>query len=275
MTLLTVCANAMSNIGVGDTTPLTSIIGSQLPNAIRIFQMARRAAESIALRANWTALVVEHVFTAEGMTSFTLPSDFRSMINDTLWDRSRYWALRGALSPQQWQLYKSSIIGTATIEQRWRIRIGGGPVYLTDDHGNILLDDKGFALTTGATTSNLGPPNAAQFFIDPTIGASDNSTFVFEYVSKNWCMSANGTPQSQWQADSDVFLIDENLLELGIVWRMLRRLGLSYSEEREEYEREVDKAVARDGGTATISMVPNPRLILVGPFNIPETGYGH
>jgi hypothetical protein len=247
MSLLTACANAMNDIGVGDTTPLTTIISNQLPNAIRIFQMARRTAESIALRANWTALVTEHVFTAGGQTQFLLPSDFRSMVNDTLWDRSRYWALRGALSPQQWQLYKSSIIGTATIEQRWRIRIPSG---------------------SGAGT-------ATEFTIDPTIGATDNSTFVFEYVSQNWCTSASGTPQSAWAKDNDVFLLDENLLELGIVWRMLRRLGLSYSEEREEYEREVDKAVARDGGTATISMVPNPRLILVGPFNIPETGYGH
>lgn len=240
MSLLTICQNAIQNIGVNDGSLPSTIVDNSTPIARRTFQMARRAGESLAKRANWTALVVEDVFTANGQTAFALPSDFRSMVNDTLWDRSRYWALRGALSPQQWQVYKSSIIGTATIEQRWRIRIQSGS----------------------------GAGSAPEFTIDPTIAATDNSTFVYEYVSANWCVSATGTPQSQWQADSDTALLDEDLIELGITWRLMRRLGLSYEEEREEYEREVDKAVARDGGTATISIVPNPRLILVGPYNV-------
>lgn len=247
MTLLSICSNAILNIGVEDQPVLTSVVNNTTPIARRVFQQARRAGESLAKRANWTALVVEDVFTASGATQFALPSDFRSMINDTLWDRSRYWALRGALSPQQWQLYKSSIIGTATIEQRWRIRIPSGS----------------------------GAGIATEFTIDPTIAATDNSTFVYEYVSKNWCASSTGAAQSQWAADSDVALLDEDLIELGVTWRLMRRLGLSYEEEREEYEREVDKAVARDGGTATLSIVPNPRLVLVGPLNIPETGFGH
>ncbi len=247
MSLLTICQAAILNIGVENAPVLDAVVDNDTPMARRIFQMARRAGESLAKKANWTSLVVEHVFTASGQTMFVLPSDFRSMVNDTLWDRSRYWALRGALSPQQWQVYKSSIIGTATIEQRWRIRIPSG----------------------------LGAGTAAEFQIDPNIAATDNSTFVFEYVSNNWCESATGTPQPQWAHDTDVALLDEDLIELGVIWRLMRRLGLSYEEEREEYEREVDKAVARDGGTATISIVPNPRLILVGPYNIPETGFGH
>lgn len=240
MTLLTICRNAIFNIGVEETANLTTIVANNTPIARRVFQEARRAGISLAKRANWSALVVENVFTANGETAFTLPSDFRSMINDTLWDRSRYWALRGALSPQQWQVYKSSIIGTATIEQRWRIRIASG--------------------------SEAG--DAPKFFIDPTIAATDDSTFVYEYVSANWCKSASGTPQADWVADSDTSVLDEDLIELGTIWRLMRRLGLSYEEEREEYEREVDKAIARDGGTATLSLVPNPRLVLVGPYNI-------
>ncbi len=247
MSLLTICVNAIRDIGIESNTVISSIIGNTSPSAQRAFQAARRAGISLAKRANWSALVVEHVFTAGGQTQFLLPSDFRSMVNDTLWDRSRYWALRGALSPQQWQLYKSSIIGTATIEQRWRIRIPSG--------------------------SGAGTPT--DFTIDPVIAATDNSTFVFEYVSNNYVLSAANMPQNGWLADTDVSVLDEDLLELGVRWRLLRRLGLAYEEEREEYEREVDKAVARDGGTATLSLVPNPRLILVGPYNIPETGFGH
>ena len=245
MSLLTICQNALLNVGVEDTPTLTAVFGNSQPAAKRLLQMAQRAGESLALRANWSALVTEDVFTALGQTQFTLPVDFRSMVNDTLWDRSRFWQLRGAMSPQQWQLYKSSIIGNATIEQRWRIRIPSGSL-------------------AGAAT---------QFTIDPVIGPTDNSTFVYEYVSKNWCVSASGIPQSKWQADSDVSLLDENLLELGVIWRTMRRLGLSYEEEREEYEREVDKAVARDGGTATLSLVRNPWLRFIGPNNVQEGSF--
>lgn len=245
MSLLTICSNAILDIGIEDSPVLSAIIGNTTPLAKRVLQQARQAASSLSKRANWSALIVENVFTANGQTAFTLPSDFRSMVNDTLWDRSRYWALRGALSPQQWQVYKSSIIGTATIEQRWRIRIPSG---------------------SGAGTS-------PEFFIDPTIAATDNSTFVYEYVSNNWCRSAGGTPQSDWQADSDTSVLDENLLELGVRWRLMRRLGLSYEEEREEYEREVDKAVARDGGTATLSLVPRRGLQLIGPLNVQEGNF--
>lgn len=244
MSLLTICQNAILNIGVEETAP-TTIVGNSQPVAQRVFQQARRAGESLAKRANWTALVTEHVFTASGATMFALPSDFRSMINDTLWDRSRYWALRGALSPQQWQVYKSSIIGTATIEQRWRIRIPSG-----DSAGT-----------------------APEFQIDPNIAATDNSTFVYEYVSSNWCVSSLGVPQPQWLADTDVALLDEDLLELGVTWRLMRRLGLSYEEEREEYEREVDKSVARDGGTATLSLAPTRYPLFIGPQNVQDGGW--
>ncbi len=241
MTLLSVCAAAVSNIGIEDNTaPITSIVGNNTNLARRVFQQARRAAHSLAKRNNWTALVTEHVFTASGLTQFPLPVDFRSMINDTLWDRSRFWALRGALSPQEWQIYKSSIIGTATIEQRWRIRIPSGD-------------------TAGTPTD---------FTIDPVISATDNSTFVYEYVSSYWCLGADGVAKPDWTADTDTCLIDEDVLELGITWRLMRRLGLSYDEEHEEYEREVDKLAARDGGTATLNLSPTRRLNFLGPWNV-------
>lgn len=228
-----------------NTAPITAIFGNNTNLARRVFQEARRAAVALAKRNNWTALVTEHVFTAGGLTQFPLPSDFRSMVNDTLWDRSRFWALRGALSPQEWQIYKSSILGTATIEQRWRIRLPNNAV-------------------AGAATD---------FTIDPVIAATDNSTFVYEYVSKNWCLSTDGTTHSDWTKDTDICLIDEDVLELGVIWRLMRRLGLSYDEEHEEYEREVDKLAARDGGTATLNLTPRRWLNLLGPFNVQDGSY--
>ncbi len=243
MSLLSICTNAANDAGVN--IPI-SIIGNADPAATRLLQMARRSAREIADRANWTALTVEHVFTANGTSDYILPADFRSLVNDTLWDRTRFWRMRGAMSPQQWQMFKSSIIGRATIERRWRLRLPSG-----------------------------NPAGAAvQFEIDPPITGDTTSTFVFEYVSRNWCVSTGNVTQSDWVADTDVALLDEDVIELGIIWRLQHRLGLDYGEEKAEFDNRLDLLVARDGGTATLDLAPYDRLTLVGPYNVPETGFG-
>jgi hypothetical protein len=333
--LLQICQNAANDAGV--TIP-AAIINNFDPAAARLLQMARREARGLAERVNWTALTVENVFIANGTSDYLLPPDYRSIVNDTLWDRSRFWRMRGALSPQQWQMYKSSVIGRASIERRWRIRLPAG--------------DPGGA--------------AVQFEIDPPITGDVTSTFVYEYVSKNWCASttlkqaanaalvtggtnyavgdtitlaggtstapailtvihapggiissnAPGTPitpvevttpgnytavpanpvsqlstsgsgsgatftmmwgnltQPDWTADTDVPLLDDDVIELGIIWRLLRRLGLAYDEEKDEYDRRADLLIARDGGTATLDLAPVDRYALIGPYNLPETGFG-
>ena len=331
MSLLSICTNAANDAGVN--VPAT-IIGNADPAAARLLQMARRSARDMAEHANWTALTVENVFIANGTSDYMLPADFRSLVNDTLWDRSRFWRMRGAMSPQQWQMFKSSIIGRATIERRWRLRVPSG--------------DPGGA--------------AVQFEIDPPITGDTVSTFVYEYVSRNWCASTtlkqavsavvagggtgyaigntwtpnlggagavnsspiltvtsvlpggiiataeittpgNITPplpgnpvaqlstsgigtgatftmgwgnatQSDWVADTDISLLHEDVLELGVIWRLQRRLGLDYSEEQDEFYRRLDLLAARDGGTATLDLAPYDRLTLIGPYNVPETGFG-
>jgi hypothetical protein len=133
-------------------------------------------------------------------------------------------------------LYKSSIYGRATIWRRWRIRVPTGS----------------------------GAGVAPTFSIDPPISVNDTtSKFVFEYVSRNWCVSnIAGMPQTftnDWTSDNDESLLDEWLIELETRWRALHRLGLDYSEDQDEAEREIDKAIARNGGGATLDLVPTSR----------------
>jgi hypothetical protein len=350
MSLLSICQNASNNLGV--TTP-TQIIGSTAPVAARLLQLARREAINLSQRTNWTSLIVEHVFFAAGTSDYPLPADYRSMIDDTMWDRSRFWRMRGAMTPQQWQMYKSSIIGRATVERRWRIRVPSGaaagamPIFSIDPP------------LSGPDTS----PNWDEANWDENNWPYEGDTtseFVFEYVSKNWCQSATtfsvdelvpveqgsgfavgdqfsivggtvntaavgivtaltatngiataevttsgsyialpaspaamvavtgvganatflinattspGVTQSDWMADTDTAIIDESLIELGVIWRLARRLGLSYDEELNEYEVQVRQAIARDGGTAILNLAPYDRLTLVGPYNVQEGNF--
>jgi hypothetical protein len=175
-----------------------------------------------------------------GQSDYDIPSDFERPVDNTLWDRSRFWAMRGPQSPQQWQLYKSSVIGRASIQRRFRFREING---------------------------------TTKFSIDP-VPTDNGSALVFEYVSNAWCKSNTGTKQTVWEADTDVGILDEYLIQLGVRWRMMRRLGMSYAEELDEYDRAVGRALAADGGAAILDMTPNEHLTLLGPWNLPETNYG-
>lgn len=55
---------------------------------------------------------------------------------------------------------------------------------------------------------------------------------------------------------------------------MLRRLGMSYADELDEYERAVAKALAHDGGAAILDLAPPDRRTLLGPWNLPESSFG-
>lgn len=182
-------------------------------------------------------------------TDYPLPSDYERPVDQTMWDRTRYWQMRGVLSPQQWQFYRSSIFGKTTVQRRYRFR-----------------NSDWLSTATGTPSINI-------FSIDP-VPVDNGANLVFEYVSNGWCANAStGARQTQWLADTDYAVLDEYLLTLGVKWRLLRRMGVSYNEELSEYESEVDKAVARDGGTAILDMTPTWGNGLLSPFNTQEGNF--
>jgi hypothetical protein len=83
-------------------------------------------------------------------------------------------------------------------------------------------------------------------YISPTPDAGD--TYAYEYMSLNWCESSGGTGQAAWAADTDVGILDETLMVLGIIWRFRKARSLDYAEEFNTYEKEVEQAIMRDGG---------------------------
>ena len=172
--------------------------------------------------------------------AYAVPADFAGVIDNSLWDRSRYWQMRGPYSPQEWQRVKSSILTQATIQRRVRFEYIAGSQYM---------------------------------LIQP-IPTDDGSLLVYEYVSTYWCKSSGGVGRVQWAADTDVGIVDEYLIELDLGWRLLRRQGMDYSEEREEFERELDKLVARDGGAAPLSLAQGRGDMWLGGYaNVPEGSF--
>lgn len=227
--------------GLSDTSSLAALtwyaFGDGLQNNTIINSVDSSSQVTLNQPASETGNGIGFTF---GKSDYDLPSDFERPLDNTFWDRSRFWSMRGPLNGQQWQLYKSSVIGRASIQRRFRFRRIG---------------------------------SSTKFSIDP-VPLDNGSALVFEYVSNAWCQSASGTPQTMWEADTDTGLIDEYLIRLGVKWRILERLGLSYQSALNEYERQVDKAIAHDGGAPVLNMTPSDYFSLISPYNVPDSGFG-
>jgi len=96
------------------------------------------------------------------------------------------------------------------------------------------------------------------------------NTYAFEYVSRDWCESSGGTGQYEWTADTDVGVLDEELMKLGLIWRFKKSKELDYAEDFATYEREVNQAIMRDGGRRSLSYGGDARLNQVIGAYVPE-----
>jgi len=172
---------------------------------------------------------------AFGNESYPIPADVDHFIQQTGWDRSFRWQLVGPLSPQEWQVLKSGISPTGP---RLRYRIMGGRI-----------------------------------FVNPVPASLDS--LVMEYYSTGWCQSSQGIAQTAWAADTDTPVLQDRLFILGMIARWLNRKGFDSSVAQDEYDKAVDAAIGRAGGSRVLPL--NARAeppILLGSANVPDTGFG-
>lgn len=243
MTLKTLADNVAENVPV--TIPGV-IIGSTDDTASMIRTQAQKAGIALMKYKPWSVLTDEFtITTAAGVEDYALPTDFDRVLDGTLWDRTNFWEMRGGLTPQEWQVIKSGILAQS-IGIRRRFRIKKNPVALS---------------------------NERRIFIDPVPSSID--TLVLEYVRNTWAQSSTGTLQSSWLADDDTGVLDEYLMELGTLWRVLNRLGMAYLEEKGEYQREIAKAWKHERIAPTLSMNRDLSPTFLSPIcNVPDTGFG-
>lgn len=243
MSLLSIVQNVCDEIGFAKPS---TVIGSSDKTAIQMLALANRGGKQLAKRGKgiggWAVLQTEHTFTTiNGTAEYALPSDYAFLIDDTLWDRTNFWKLRGPVSVQEWQTIKSGVLASSTGPRR-RVRI-----------------------------KPSASSNVKAVFVDPT-PATTGDTLVFEYVSDLWCESSGGTGQSVWTLDTDTGILDENYLELDLKWRFEKAKGLEWGQDFREFELEIAQALARDGGGQSLNLAGSDDLFLTA--NLPETGFG-
>ena len=218
----------------------TSVIGSTDPQIVQVQRLLEEEGVDLATRADWQELTQQGTFVSvaseeQGLIATIADDGYRSIKNETFWDRSSSLPVLGPLSAKEWQTLKA----VANTGPRYWYRIRGG-----------------------------------QLLMNPAPAAGLN--FFFEYVSKNWILSNDGTTtQARFANDADDVLLDYDLLTMGLRWRWKKEKGFEYAEDFRTYETQVDKAMARDGGKPTLQMGDSGRwkvrpgiFVPVGSWNV-------
>ena len=232
--LLTICQNVADYIGL--SRPTAVINGTN--NDQRRFQSAVRKTSRALMLHDWPELLrVGSITFANGTELYDEPSDLHRIVSDTMWTSTQRIAL-GPIESQTFErLYREGIV---TVDPTFRIR-------QTDDSSNFRRQ--------------------VQIYPTPT----DSTIMYFLYYSNQWAKSAAGTSRlSGWESDTDVPIIEDHMIELGVTWRMLNSMRRSYAEEFNDYESYVNTRLGQSKIGRVIHLHRAPRFAT----NLPERGFG-
>lgn len=214
-----------------------AVSGSGIPQGARVLSVDSSTQVTMTMECTDAATAADLVFARD---TYPEPSGFDHFISDTWWDRTNRWQLIGPTSPQEDQWHQSGIVAT-------------GP--------------RRFFRQIGPLASNyrIWPPPAE---------ITAPLQLVFEYVSNSPIRtSASASTYLQyWDADTNVPLLNDRAIIMGIKWRFWEQKGFNWLSKRKEYDDFVDRLIARDGGNTKLNLNPMPYSIYITPQNV-QDGY--
>jgi hypothetical protein len=175
---------------------------------------------------------------------FDLPSDFDRIVNKTVWELNDLKRMEGPLTVDEWQASLSGLVATAAVTKVYTIK----------------------RYTEGADETKK------VFAIYPTTTSGGSEDFSYVYMSNQYIYDSNKNMKTEYTADGDYTVLDDDLVELAGLIRVLKTLGMDYGEEMNEFQAILKERLSRDGGAPTIAMDGPSSFRLV--WNLPETGYG-
>lgn len=235
MSLLTMIQDTAVSLGlVSKASAIPSVIGSADSKVNQLLALAQKEGRDLAERYDWNGMIDEATLSTtpaelQGTLVSIAGSGFSHIINNTMWDRTNSRPIRGSISKQRYSQLKGST-ATGTFSE------------------HMIRDRSLYAIPAPATAT---------------------STWAFFFKTKYWCESSAGVSQEAWLADTDVGILNENLMSLGIEWRYNKTKGFDYSEEFQTYERRVQEAIAHDRDHPIINL-ETERIGGPGVLSLPE-----
>lgn len=171
-----------------------------------------------------------------GQVKYSLPSDYDRQIDMTNWNKTNSWQDAGPTSGQNWQWLKTSDAATGP---RVRYRIAG---------------------------------NKYQLFPMP----ASEVVHRFEYLSSYWVSATGETApnKSTFTVDTDTCIFSDRLMIVGLKLKYFEIKGFDTTAFYRDYLRQLELEQSHDHGSPTLSLSPMTSSVLIGPANIPDSGYG-
>jgi hypothetical protein len=221
---------------LGLTSDATTFTASD-PTYAQMWALLKSSGQDVARIHDWTHLQQEKVLTTDGTGSYVLPADFRSMIQQTGWNRTTRFPFGGPLSPQEWQ-YVSALTSVAPLTVLFR------------------------------------PARNKLLIYNDVAGRTVAYEYRSTYWVKS---SGASVPDRDYPQDTaDTLWLDRLLLVRALKLAWLRAKGLPSDSAYQDYVQALDVARGDDSPAPVLAMsgdtYARPRLI--DALNIPETGFG-
>lgn len=193
-----------------------SIAGNTDPDAQQYLRLINKVGTRLMRIYDWQELRKERTFTSIAGEEQTgaIPDDFDRFIPETFWDRSSNNLLSGPITPVEWNGLK---VQSFTSENKKFIYRGGS------------------------------------VFTQPTLGTGVD--MAFEYVSDEWATDTTGaTGKTSMTVDTDLSLIDDELMIAITKYEWLKDEGQPYQEAARDAKDALDMLVKNDRPTDNIAV---------------------
>ncbi len=134
----------------------------------------------------------------------------------------------------------------------WSSRLQGPLNHINDLDEWLGLEVLAFDLAVNSWTMFDG-----KIHIKPVFAAGE--TGKYRYQHNQIIRGSNGTLKTKFTADDDSFVLDEQLLQLGMIWQWRANKGQPYAEDMVNYETLLGRLVSRNKGSKIIAS-GHPRL---------------
>jgi hypothetical protein len=105
MALLDIVQRVCDEVGL----PRPAVVATSTEQLARqMYSLANAELEELSKRFNWPVLTREYSFpTVVAQAQYALPADYRKFLQETVFDKDRYYAMRGSITPGEWQRTKA------------------------------------------------------------------------------------------------------------------------------------------------------------------------
>lgn len=225
----TVTAGSPIITGLSTTADITTdftVLGVGIEPFAQVITVNNLTTVTMDMNANQSGTVT----LTFAQNQFPMPSDWKSQISSTEWNRTTRWPLLGIKSPQEWQTYKGGIV-SAGPRQRFRIW-----------QNKLCI--------------NPSPP--------------DGQILAFEYISNGWVIGADGTRKTKVTADTDTFVFSNSLMTTGLKSQWKSSKGLDPSFDLAEFRWLLENEKATDKSAPVLSLAPQFGTVLLSNQSIPD-----